>query len=87
MDTVTGAVRSPTENKLSNIWKDVLQLEDVKVDQDFTELDGDSLSAMLCIWRIHRDMGVELAIDEFFAQPTTIEKLAALIDERQTTKA
>src|SRR6185437_10817456 len=76
------AARNETEEKLKQIWQDVLELEDISITDDFFELGGHSLLAVRLISMIRKQFGMELPISEVFDYPT-VEKLAA----RLTTEA
>jgi acyl carrier protein len=74
---------SDTEQKLTEIWQDVLELSTVNVDQEFLDLGGDSLTAMMCISRTRKLFGVELSIEDFFMEHSTIAVFAQTIDENR----
>ena len=82
-DIVDGNRRglSDTEQKLLLIWMDILQRTDIGIDDDFIDLGGDSLSAMLCASRIRNAFNVDLTIEDFLIQPATVAHLAANIDQ------
>jgi acyl carrier protein len=61
------------------MWSDILQRNDIGYDQNFLELGGDSLSAMLCISRVQRKFGVELFVEDFFMDTGTVEELSRTI--------
>ena len=64
------APRTAEEEKLANIWKDLLQVERVGVHDDFTELGGNSLMAVQAISRIQASFGVRLSVRRFLEAPT-----------------
>jgi non-ribosomal peptide synthase protein (TIGR01720 family) len=72
------APRTAIEAKLAAIWKDVLKLDDVGVDDDFFEIGGDSLLSIRVIARAGRE-GIRIAPERFFERPT-IAHIAASID-------
>ena len=74
------APRTPTEHTLAAIWKVVLGIEQVGVDDNFFDLGGHSLLATKVIARVRRTLGVELPLRAIFATPT-IAGLAATLDE------
>ena len=67
------------EEKLTRIWQELLVCKEIGLDDDFVDLGGDSLSAMLCISRIRTEFHVNVPIDEFFMDQATISAMAALI--------
>ncbi len=71
--------RSHIEAALVEMWKEVLDIETVGVDDDFFQRGGDSLSAMQILSRIEDAFGVELDIGDLFGL-VTIEKQARRIE-------
>ena len=69
-----------TEQALARIWATVLNREAVGIHDDFLDLDGDSLSAMRCIYRIRAAFGVEVRLEAFFDQPADVAAIAAHVD-------
>ncbi len=72
------APRNEVEAVLAHIWKQVLRLERVGIDDDFLLSGGDSLSATRLVLRINHDFGVTLSVRAIFDAPT-IASLAALL--------
>ena len=68
--------RSPDEAKLAAIWREVLDLEEVGVHDDFFELGGDSLSSIRVLAQASR-AGFEIDPEAFFRTPTIAELAAA----------
>jgi amino acid adenylation domain-containing protein len=73
------APRSLTEQSLAAIWKEVLEIADVGVDDNFFDLGGHSILAIRVLTRIKSEFDVELSQAAFFQSPT-IAELAALLD-------
>jgi amino acid adenylation domain-containing protein len=71
--------RTTTEEKLAQIWREVLGLSRVGIADNFFELGGHSLLATQVISRTRNVLGIELPLDDLFAAPT-IAGLAAKID-------
>jgi amino acid adenylation domain-containing protein len=71
---------TPEEQKLAEIWVDILGLERAGIDQDFFELGGHSLAATRVISRIRDSFQVELPLRRLFETPT-IAALGAAIAE------
>ena len=71
--------RTPAETQLAHIWREVLQVDSVGVHDRFFDLGGHSLKAMQAVSRIHKRLGVKVALRDLFSHPT-IAQLAALIE-------
>ncbi|MFF1691680.1 MULTISPECIES: condensation domain-containing protein [unclassified Streptomyces] len=69
---------SPYEEILRSLFAQVLDLPRVESDDDFFDLEGDSLSAMRLIGRVRSVLGLELNIREFFNAPTVAGTAATL---------
>ncbi|MGD2087206.1 MAG: amino acid adenylation domain-containing protein [Candidatus Aminicenantes bacterium] len=67
-----------TETVLVNIWSGFFGFDRVGIQDDFFELGGDSLKALLLLPKIHKELQVEIPIVEFFNR-TTIQKLSDYI--------
>jgi amino acid adenylation domain-containing protein len=72
---------SATQEVLTGIWCEVLGLETVGVKDNFFDLGGDSLLAILVVSEIESAFGVTLAIDQLLEHTPTIEQLAAHLDD------
>lgn len=71
------------ERVLSELWSQVLRIDRIGRLDNLFDLGGDSLNMMQLSAQIRRRFGVEIAIDEFFEDPT-IATIASLIAERTT---
>ena len=73
------APRTRTEETVAEIWKELLGLEQVSVEDTFFELGGHSLLATQVLARVRKSFGVDLPLREVFQRPT-IAGLSELID-------
>ncbi len=78
------APRTPTEQQLAAIWREVLDLQRVGLHDDFFGLGGQSLLAVQVISRLPQVFGLELPLRAVFDRPT-IAELAAHIDAARAT--
>jgi amino acid adenylation domain-containing protein len=74
------APRTPTEELLAGIWKDLLGLDQVGIHEDFYELAGDSLLAVHLFAQIEKVFGLRLPVATLF-QGATIEQLAKILQD------
>ncbi len=72
------APRTPIEERLTEIWKEVLHADRIGVNDNFFELGGHSLLATQVVSRIRRAFEVELPLRSFF-KSSTIAGLAETI--------
>jgi len=80
------APRNDVEKMLSNIWCDVLSLDEVGRHDNFFELGGHSLAASRVISRVIQGFQLELPIKALFDAPTVAE-MATIIAQNQTKRA
>jgi amino acid adenylation domain-containing protein len=80
----TVAPRTAVEQKLAGMWREVLKVGDVGVDQNFFELGGHSLLVLQVMVRIRREFDVELGVRTMFEEPT-IAELASEVEKARAT--
>ena len=73
------APRTPTEQKLAEIFRLALRMDEVSIADDFEQLGGDSLIAVSIYADIEKAFGIEVAPGALARSPT-IEQLASTID-------
>jgi len=74
--------RNEVEAKLAGIWRELLAVEQVGMEQNFFELGGHSLLVLQVTARIRRIFDVELAVRSLFEAPT-IAGLAVEVEKAQ----
>ncbi|MCK4260648.1 MAG: amino acid adenylation domain-containing protein, partial [Halanaerobiales bacterium] len=62
--------RNETEEKLVEMWKDVLGIEKAGINDNFFELGGHSLKATILAAKMHKELDVEVSLSEIFKRPT-----------------
>jgi amino acid adenylation domain-containing protein len=82
-DQGTVAARTEVEQKLAEIWAEVLKVKEVGVDQNFFELGGHSLLVLQVMARIRREFDAELGVRTMFEEPT----IAGLASEVERARA
>ncbi len=73
------APRTPTEQRLAEIWRIVLSMDRVGVRDNYNDLGGDSLMAATIFAEIRARFGISVPLSSFIETPT-IESLASRID-------
>ncbi|UCH96114.1 MAG: SDR family NAD(P)-dependent oxidoreductase, partial [Candidatus Aminicenantes bacterium] len=88
LDTEYAAPLDETQQTLAKIWENLFGFQPIGIHDDFFEMGGDSLRAMVVLSKIHKEIDVEIPISEFFSRPT-IEKLSEYIggSEKSTYSA
>jgi amino acid adenylation domain-containing protein len=71
--------RTTLEEQVLGIWKEVLGLKTVGVEDDFLALGGHSLLATRIVARLREETGRELALSQFFKH-ATVASLAKLVE-------
>ncbi|MEO8564790.1 MAG: non-ribosomal peptide synthetase [Betaproteobacteria bacterium] len=77
------APRTPLEEKLAQLWADMLGLDEVGVHDGFLELGGDSLLATQVVSRVLTQFHVRVPLRALFDAPTVAD-MAALLGEKDT---
>lgn len=72
---------SDYEIKIADIWKNCLQIDEIYVDDNFFQLGGDSLKAVMIINEIKKEFYVELSITSIFECPT-IGGLSEILEDQ-----
>jgi acyl carrier protein len=62
------------------LWRDVLRVDEVGVNDRFLDLGGDSLLATMLLSRIREALRLEISLTEFFETPTVAAQ-AHLVEE------
>ena len=74
--------RTDTERAIAAVWKNVLSIESVGVNDNFFDLGGHSLLAVRMVAELDRSLGVRLPLTRLF-QDATIATLAAAIENER----
>jgi acyl carrier protein len=64
------APRNGVEEKLANMWQEILGIDQIGVHDDFFALGGHSLLAMRLIAMVHSEFNIKINIKHLFASPT-----------------
>nr|WTA65557.1 amino acid adenylation domain-containing protein [Micromonospora sp. NBC_00855] len=74
---------TPAQRAVARIWTAVLGIPQVRQDDDFLALGGDSLDAVRMISALRHEHGVELTLSQLYAAPTLAE-VANLVTSADT---
>jgi hypothetical protein len=81
------APTSAIERAIAQVWRDLLRLDEVGVDDNFFDLGGHSLLVVQVQARLREMLGREVAIVEMFQYPTIRTIAAHLAHERAVSEA
>ncbi|MGH9350171.1 MAG: non-ribosomal peptide synthetase [Vicinamibacterales bacterium] len=80
------APRTNTERAIARIWRELLNVPQVGVHDDFISLGGTSLAGMYVASRIRQEFGISLSFDTVLGAPG-LDALASYVDAAQERKA
>jgi amino acid adenylation domain-containing protein len=63
----------PAQHALIKLWQEFFGLDRITPDDNFFEIGGDSLKALVMVGRIHKEFNVEITVSELFAHATVRE--------------
>jgi len=86
LETLFAAPTTPAEQSLSQIWAEVLHVDQVGIHDNFFDLGGHSLSASRVISRVIETFHIDLLLSAVFDSPTVAE-MALIITANQSTRA
>lgn len=75
------APRNEIEEMVADIWKELLNLERVSVNDNFLELGGHSLLANRLVKKMNNAFGTTIMLVELFSRPMTVEEMAMMVEE------
>lgn len=79
------APRNEIEHIVTNVWQELLGIEQVGVYDNFFELGGHSLLAIQAISRLREEFQVDLPMRQFLFESPTVAGIAKVIAENQST--
>jgi len=82
LDTPFVAPMTPVEKTLSQIWAEVLSLEQLGIHDNFFDLGGHSLAATRVVSEVIKTFQLELPVQALFQAPT-VAQMAAVITEHR----
>lgn len=79
------APRDKTEEILMKMWMDILGVENIGVNDNFFDLGGNSLKAILLISKIHKELNIEISFKEIYTLQT-ISDLSEFIADAEKSE-
>ncbi len=79
LEQVFVAPRNPTEQKLVQIWSQILDIQSIGIHDNFFDLGGHSLFVAKMVFQLEEVFQVKLPLSRFFESPT-IDGIARFID-------
>ena len=70
--------RTELELKMADMWKDVLGVQKISIDDNFFDIGGNSLKAVILLSRIHKEFDVKILLSDIFKTPT-IREISSLV--------
>jgi acyl carrier protein len=77
------APRTPLEEIIATLWCDVLGLQRIGIHDNFFDLGGDSLKAVVLLARLQARFGVELPVRTIFDRPTVAVLALTVMQQMQ----
>ncbi|MDQ0416185.1 amino acid adenylation domain-containing protein [Croceifilum oryzae] len=77
--------QSKTEEEILAIWKEILQLDEISVTDNFFDLGGHSLKATQTVTRLTKAFGIQFNLRELF-QAVTVRSLAQLVESKRESQ-
>lgn len=74
------------EKRLAQLWHDILGFAAFRLDDDFFDLGGDSISAMMLMSDLKSGYRIEVPLQEIFRRPT-LRELAQFIEDKAEVKS
>jgi FkbH-like protein len=81
------APRTATEERLAEIWRELLGVDRVGVHDHFFDLGGQSLLATQLLSRVRETLGVEVPLNALFEEAPTVANLARAVSRHQVESA
>jgi acyl carrier protein len=78
-------MRGALESEIANIWREILGVQDIALDEDFFELGGTSLHAARVVTKTRAAFGVKLSARTLFEHPT-LAAFAGQVDAAQASE-
>ena len=73
--------RDHVDEKILSIWREVLGVPRIGIDDGFFEIGGHSLDAVRVVGRIEKNLGVSVPLSDLFASPT-VKAIAEIVRRR-----
>jgi acyl carrier protein len=78
-----------TEERIGRIWSQVLEVDHTRACDDFFELGGSSVDAMVMLKMVEADLSAQVTLQTFYDQPTLgglVDQARLSVNEQATTE-
>lgn len=69
------------EEQITKIWCDILEVEQIEPDENFFDLGGNSITAMMILEEVNNKFNAELVSTDLYSNDT-VRKMTAAIEKR-----
>lgn len=83
LKAVESVLENPIEEQLIRIFKDVMGLEEISIQNNFFDLGGDSLLGIQIINEIHKAFNKKISYQDLFSNPRLIDLVGLLKDKEE----
>lgn len=73
---------NPLEEEILSLWKKMLDIDEIGIDDNFLEVGGHSLIATRMVYKINEIYNIELSLVEFLTMGLNVRDLSELIEEK-----
>ncbi|MBB6716467.1 non-ribosomal peptide synthetase [Clostridium gasigenes] len=83
VNEITYAIATnPLEEEIVDLWKTMLDIDIIGIDDNFLEVGGHSLIATKMVYKINQIYNIDLSLVEFLTIGLTVRTLSSLIEEK-----
>ncbi|SHJ91538.1 amino acid adenylation domain-containing protein [Clostridium cavendishii DSM 21758] len=76
------APNNPLEEEIVDLWREMLDIDVIGIDDNFLEVGGHSLIATKIVYKINEIYNVDLSLVEFFTDGLTVRNLSNILEEK-----
>ncbi|WMJ80653.1 non-ribosomal peptide synthetase [Clostridium sp. MB40-C1] len=81
-ETTYSAPTNPLEEEIVDLWRKMLDIDMIGIDDNFLEVGGHSLIATKMVYKINEIYDIDLSLVEFLTNGLTVRTLSELVEEK-----